>query len=151
MATGTLGAAPTTMGTAGITQSSRRVADDKYEALVRVVSSAGDFAPEVAEEYIVAVIATLEAHLSFADVWDLEAELPARLRETLLCEPILDLPGMDDKELFARVRARLHVTQEEAERITRVVLRALRASIPPAEAERIDADLAPSLRPIWKA
>ena len=53
-------------------------------------------------------------------------------------------------ELFARVRARLHVTREETEIITRAVLRALRARISPAEAAIIDADLSPGLRTLWK-
>lgn len=129
----------------------RVVNDDRYGALVRAVVARGDFLPELAEKYIVAVIATLEEHLSFADVSDLEAELPSALRETLHREPLLDLPTMDDRELFHRVRTRLRVTQEEAEFITRIVLQALRASIPPEEAARIDADLAPSLQPLWRA
>lgn len=124
--------------------------DMAYQALVRAVADDGHFPPEVAEKYIVAVIATLEARLSFAEVTGLEAELPTILRDILHREPILDLPGMDEKELFARVRTRLHVTREEAEVITRVVLHALRASISAGEAEAIDADLSPALKTLWR-
>jgi uncharacterized protein (DUF2267 family) len=121
-----------------------------YDALVRAVANDGGFAPETAATYIVAVIATLEARLSFTDVAGLEAELPTTLREVLHREPIFDVPGMDEKELFARVRTRLRVPREEAERITRVVLRALRASISAHEAEVIEADLTPGLKTLWR-
>ena len=127
-------------------------ADDRtgYEALVRAVARESGYPPGTAATYIVAVIATLEARLSFTDVAGLEAELPGTLREILHREPIYDVPGMDEKELFARVRARLRVSREEAEVITRVVLRALRASISVAEAETLEADLTPALRTLWR-
>lgn len=121
-----------------------------YEAFVRAVANEGGVPPETAERYIVAVIATLEARLSFTDVASLEAELPAILRNILHREPILDLPAMDEKELLARVRVRLKVTREEAVVITRAVLRALRANISPAEVAIIDADLSPSLKTLWR-
>ena len=121
-----------------------------YEAFVHAVADAGGFAAEEAEEYIVAVIATLEARLSFAEVADLEAELPLVLRDILHGEPILDLPDMDDKELCARVRARLKTTNEEAEVIARVVLRELRSRISAAEAASVEAELSPGLRAMWR-
>lgn len=128
-----------------------RASDDMdYEALRRAVADDGAFPLEAAETYIVAVIATLEARLSFTEVSGLEAELPTVLRDILHREPILDLPGMDEKELFARVRGRLRVTTEEAEVITRVVLRALRASLSATEADAIDADLSPTLKTLWR-
>jgi uncharacterized protein (DUF2267 family) len=121
-----------------------------YEAFVHSVAEAGGFAPEKAEEYIVAVIATLEARLSFTEVSELEAELPMVLRDILHGEPILDLPGMDESELFARVRGRLHVSLEEARRITRIVLRELRSRISPAEAASVEAQLSPGLKALWR-
>ncbi len=129
----------------------RASSDKDYESFVRAVADEGGFPREDAESYIVAVIATLEARLSFTDVSGLEAELPAPLRETLHFEPILDLPGMDDKELIARVRGRLHVTRDEAEILTRVVLRALRARISAAEAAVIETDLSPALKTLWRS
>jgi uncharacterized protein (DUF2267 family) len=121
-----------------------------YEAFVHSVAEAGGFSAEQAEQYIVAVIATLEARLSFTEVSELEAELPLVLRDILHGEPILDLPGMDENELFARVRARLGVSIEQARIICRIVLHELRARISPAEAASVEAQLSPGLKALWR-
>ena len=128
-----------------------RASAGPYQAFVRAVADEGGFPLEVAGEYIVAVVATLEARLSFTEVADLEAELPSGLREILHDEPILDLPGMDERELFARVRTRLGVSQHDAEVISRIVLRALRSSISPVEAGHVEAELSPGLRDLWRS
>jgi uncharacterized protein (DUF2267 family) len=122
----------------------------RYEAFVHAVAEEGGFSAEAAEKYIVAVIATLEARLSFTEVAALEAELPRVLQDILDSEPILDLPAMDDKELFARVRARLGVSLEDAQLISRIVLRELRSRLSPGEAASVEAELSAGLRAVWR-
>lgn len=122
-----------------------------YAVFLRSVAEEGGFDPDLAEDYLVAVISTLEARLSFKEVSGLEAELPYMLREILHNEPILDLPAMDERELFARVRDRLGVTREEAENITRSVLRALRSHLSGDEIESVEAQLSPGLRALWRS
>jgi uncharacterized protein (DUF2267 family) len=122
-----------------------------YATLVRAVAVEGRISLETAERYIVAVIATLEARLSFTDVADLEAEFPQILREILQSEPILDLPEMDAQELLARIHARLGVSQDDAAVIARIVFAALRGGISAMEAARVEAQLPPGIRALWRA
>lgn len=122
-----------------------------YDAFVGAVASEAGITRDDAERFTVAVIATLEARLSFTEVAHLEAELPGVLRDRLHREPILDLPAMDANELFARVRARLRVPREQAETLVRVVLHVLRTHVSPVEAQNIEAELSPQLGALWRA
>lgn len=97
-----------------------------------------------AEKLAVAVVATLEEHLPLDEVQELEAELPARVRELVAqLDRVLDLPGMDESGFYARVAQRSRMTHEDAEKTVRAVMKALRAHLSPREARRI-ATLAPA-------
>jgi uncharacterized protein (DUF2267 family) len=113
------------------------------------VAEAGGFLPDQAEEYAVAVIATLEERLPLDEVFALEAHLPSRLDALLAEEPILDLPDMDREQFSLRVAMRLGVSRVEAESITEAVFSVLRTRLSPAEVERVEVELPAGLRPLW--
>ena len=90
-----------------------------------------------AERLAVAVITTLEERIPVEDVPDLEAELPDRVRELMAqVDRILDLPWMDDEAFRTRVAHRLRMTQDDADRMIGVVLRALTTHLSPREVRR---------------
>lgn len=120
-----------------------------YHRFVKEIADAGGYAMEDADEYSVAVIATLEEILPLVAVRHLEAQLPSTLDEKLAYEPLLDLPGMDKAEFCARVATRLGVTLPEAERIARVVLGVVRSMISVGEAEHVEWLLSPDVRRLW--
>ena len=121
-----------------------------HSRFVRDVAEFGGYLPEQAEEYAVAVIATLEEKLPLSKVFALEAHLPTRLDAVLALEPILDLPRMD-RALFARrVGMRLAVSHVEAESITESVFSVLRTRLSAREARRVEVELPLELRPLWK-
>lgn len=119
--------------------------------IVSAVAAQSNLPPELAEEYIVAVIATLEARLSFTDVYELEAELPEPLRMMLHREPIVDVPDLDEDDLFDRVSERLAIGRHEAEVISRIVLRVLRSSLSALEVAHLEAQLSRGLRVLWRS
>lgn len=91
-----------------------------------------------AERLAVAVIATIEERIPLAEVPDLEAELPDRVRELMAqVDRILDLPGMNDDAFRTRVAHRLHMTHDDAEHVIDVVLRALGECLSPREVRRV--------------
>jgi uncharacterized protein (DUF2267 family) len=120
-----------------------------YHRFVREIADAGGYAAEDADEYAVAVIATLEEKLPIVAVHHLEAQLPSTLDEKLAYEPLLDLPGMDKAEFCERVATRLAVTLPEAERIARVVLGIVRALVSEGEAHHVEWLLSPDIRKLW--
>jgi uncharacterized protein (DUF2267 family) len=120
-----------------------------YHRFVRAIADAGGYATEDADEYAVAVIATLEEKLPLVAVHHLEAQLPRTLDEKLAYEPLLDLPGMDKAEFCARVATRLAITLPEAERVARVVLGVVRSLISEGEAQHVEWLLSPDVRKLW--
>jgi uncharacterized protein (DUF2267 family) len=120
-----------------------------YARFVDAVSNAGPYAHRDAEDYTVAVIATLEELLPFSDIANLEAQLPSILGSVLNNIPILDLPTMKRHLFCSRVATRAGVTRVDAEAITSVVFTVLRSRISAGEARRIEELLSPDLRAIW--
>jgi uncharacterized protein (DUF2267 family) len=120
-----------------------------YLRLVREVAASTGASAEEAEQYLVAVIATLEEKLPLTEAIDLEAQLPSLLDEMLEREPIDDLPGMD-KELFCeRVALRLGITAQEAEWIAQRVLPVVSTHVSAGEARHVEAQLPLDLRRMW--
>src|SRR4051794_1976614 len=96
-------------------------ANTTYKSFVGDVAGRGNFSLAAAEDYAIAVVATLEERLTLPEVLALEAQLPSLLKELLDEEPILDIPRMHKEEFCERVASRLDIGTEQVEPIVRAV------------------------------
>jgi uncharacterized protein (DUF2267 family) len=126
-------------------------AGSTYKSFLLDVAERGGFSLDEAEEYAIAVVATLEERLTLPEVLDLEAQLPSLMRELLDDEPILDIPRMHKDQFCERVATRLDMTEKAAEPIVRVVFAVLRAHISAGEARHVEAQLPDDLKEMWTA
>ncbi len=106
-----------------------------------------------------AVLLTLKSQLSPTEIHDIYETLPQDM-DTLwtggwlqrLIVRLESLHKMNIEEFIEQIReaADIH-TYQEAERLTRIVLKALKETIPPAEVEHIQKDLPVELKNLWDA
>lgn len=129
-------------------------ASSTYKSFVREVAIRGGFTLDEAEDYAIAVVATLEERLTLPEVLDLEAQLPSLMKELLDDEPILDIPHMHKDQFCARVATRLDMEEEDADTIllvVRAVFSVLRARISAGEARHVAAELPEDLKELWRS
>jgi uncharacterized protein (DUF2267 family) len=117
--------------------------DDESSSFVEAIAAELSCEPDEAERLAVAVIATLEESLTHDDAEELDAELPARVRDLVARDPrLLDAPGMDMAMFVRRVAHRTGMTEDDAARTLAAVISVLREHVSPREARRIATRLA---------
>lgn len=125
---------------------------ESYGRFIHHLCQAGKLERELAEGAAVAVMSALERRLPADEAKDLEAQLPRKLVEFL--PPPDKRPARPHKfgrEAFLRTVADdLGRSPEEAERLTRLVFRAIRELISEGEARDVEGNLPPDLQALWR-
>lgn len=125
-----------------------------YKHFLEYLRDVGKFpSDEEAEVAAVSVLCTLEQRILGEEAQDMEAQLPARLRELLSrCDrhasgPPPDKFGRD--EMLQRVSEDCGVQPEHAEPLVRAVFSALQAQISEGELQQVAEQLPEDLRDLW--
>lgn len=126
----------------------------RREVLARIEDQAalppGVSAVDALEE----VMCVLAERLSGGEVRDLILTLPSSMR-ALVSECMLgreERPAVFDKQAFLdRLAAHFGVSNEQAEHVARVVVRAVRRVLPPKEVHDAESQLPPDLAELWAA
>jgi uncharacterized protein (DUF2267 family) len=123
-----------------------------YGRFLHTVEELGALSPVVAERATVAVLGALE-HRLFGDFpRKLESQLPATLRDLLAESPLLsELPPerIGREQLIDLVAIQMGATPEDAERLTRIVLAAVRMHISPGEVIQVSKHLPQGIAHLW--
>ncbi|MHB8840418.1 MAG: DUF2267 domain-containing protein [Candidatus Aquicultor sp.] len=106
-----------------------------------------------------AVLLTLRSQLSLAEVHDVHETLPQDMGTLWtggwlqrLVVRLESLHKMNIEEFIEQIREAADIrTYQEAERLTRIVLKVLKETIPPTEVEHIQKDLPVELKNLWDA
>lgn len=125
---------------------------ESYASFIKHLCALGPLERPLAESAAVAVMAALERRLPADEAKDLEAQLPRKLVEFL---PPPDKrppqPRKFGREAFLQTVADdLDTSIEEAERLTRLVFRAIREQISEGEARDVESNLPLDLQALWR-
>lgn len=124
-----------------------------YRAFIRELCEKGAFDEAFAERAVVSVLCTLEQRLMGTEASDMEAQLPARLREMLRENKAPgDTPRKFGRDEFLHLVARdLELAgEQDAESVTRVVLGLVRQRLSEGEAADVEGQLPADLRSLWR-
>lgn len=125
-----------------------------YRAFIRELCEKGAFDEAFAERAVVSVLCTLEQRLMSTEASDMEAQLPARLREMLReCRVTTGgKPRRFGRDEFLRIVARdLGLADEQdAESVSRVVFGLVRQHLSEGEASDVEGQLPADLRSLWR-
>jgi len=129
------------------------------EEFIDNIKEQTNLSDEDAERVARGVLHTLRSQLSQHEIEDIQETLPEDidglweggwLAKIMMALQSLRYMNMDD--FMEQVREAVDVrTREEAEHIARVVLHALKASIPPEEVRHVSEDLPEALKDFWRA
>jgi uncharacterized protein (DUF2267 family) len=123
-----------------------------YAAFIKHLCALGSLDRELAEGAAVVVLGALERRLPADEAKDLEAQLPRKLVD-FLPPPHLRSPRphrFGREEFIQTVADDLGKPPEEAERLIRLVFRAIRDQITPGEARDVESNLPLDLQVLWK-
>lgn len=124
-----------------------------YKIFLKHLCALGALEEELAERAALSVLCALEQRLLGDEAAHLNAQLPARLRELLVrCERHHgQKPLKFGREAFiSMVCADLELPPEEAERLIRTVLAAVRHQVSEGELEDVLGQLPQDLRELWQ-
>lgn len=124
-----------------------------YRAFIRELCEKGAFDEAFAERAVVSVLCTLEQRLMSTEASDMEAQLPARLREVLReCRVTGSKPRKFGRDEFLRIVAQdLELAgEQDAESVTRVVFELVRQHLSEGEASDVEGQLPADLRSLWR-
>jgi uncharacterized protein (DUF2267 family) len=125
---------------------------ETYASFLKHLCALEPIPRDLAECAAVAVLTALERRLPAYEARDLEAQLPRKLVEFL--PPPDKRPARPHKfgreEFLQTVADDLGKSPEEAERLTRLVFRALRDQISEGEARDVESNLPLDLQALWR-
>ncbi len=125
---------------------------ESYARFIKRLCGIGPIERDLAECAAVAVMMALERRLPADEARDLEAQLPSKLVE-FLPPPDKRSPRphkFGREEFIQTVADDLLKSPEEAERLTRLVFRAIREQISEGEARDVEGNLPPDLQALWR-
>jgi uncharacterized protein (DUF2267 family) len=124
-----------------------------FEAFLTYLRRVGSMSEELAEHSAVAVLCALERRILPEEARDLEAQLPAKLRDLLArCDKHAGMPkrALDREAFVGMVADELGRSPQEAEHLARAVFQAVRAQVSEGEAAQVEAQLPTDLRDLWR-
>lgn len=124
-----------------------------FAAFLTYLRRVGSISEELAEQSAVAVLCALERRILPQEARDLEAQLPAKLRELIArCDTHSGLRprALDRTEFVGMVADELGVPQQKAEHLVLAVFHALRAQVSEGEARHVESQLPADLRALWE-
>jgi len=133
--------------------------DMTREEFIENIKKQAGLSEEDAERVTRGVLHTLRSQLSQQEIEDIQETLPEDIDDlweggwlAKIMMALQSLRYMNMNDFIEQVREAVDVpTREEAERIARVVLRSLKATIPAEEVQHISEDLPDELKDFWKA
>jgi uncharacterized protein (DUF2267 family) len=122
-----------------------------FRAFLRDVIERTQLSDWQAEAAVIATLCALEQRLRKDEALDLEAQLPAKLRDLITECPKHENPPreIDRIELLQMVARNLQMEDWEVEPIVRDVFAVTRAHISAGESEDVAGQLPPGLRDLW--
>ncbi|HVP60536.1 MAG TPA: DUF2267 domain-containing protein [Myxococcaceae bacterium] len=123
-----------------------------FAAFMTYLRRVGAISEELAEQSAVAVLCALERRIQPAEARDLEAQLPAKLRDLVArCDRHAGLRprAIDRTEFVGMVADELAVPPHRAEHLILAVFHALRAQVSEGEARQVEAQLPADLKVLW--
>ena len=123
-----------------------------FAAFLTYLRRVGSISEELAERAAVAVLCALERRINPGEAKDLQAQLPAKLRELVVrCDTHSGVRPhtLDRPEFIAMVAEDLAVAPDRAEKLILSVFHALRAQVSEGEARQVEGQLPPDLRALW--
>jgi uncharacterized protein (DUF2267 family) len=125
---------------------------ETYARFIKHLRELGPMERDLAECAAVAVLSALERRLPADEAKDLEAQLPRKLVE-FLPPPDKRAPRphkFGREEFLQTVAEDLNTSPQEAERLTRLVFRAIRDQISEGEARDVEGNLPLDLQALWR-
>jgi uncharacterized protein (DUF2267 family) len=141
------------MDTTRRTERSEQRRNQTFAAFMTYLRRVGSLSEEQAEKGAVAVLCALERRIHPGEAKDLEAQLPAKLRELVTrCDRHAGVRphAIDRPEFVAMVADEVGVPPDRAEHIVLSVFHALRAQVSEGEARQVEGQLPPDLRALWE-
>lgn len=135
------------------TERSEQRRNQTFAAFMTYLRRVGSISEELAEKAAVAVLCSLERRIHPDEAKDLEAQLPAKLRDLVRrCDTHAGIRPhkIDRPEFVAMVAEELGVPADRAERLILAVFHALRAQVSEGEARQVEGQLPPDLRSLWE-
>ena len=135
------------------TERSEQRRNQTFASFMTYLRRVGSISEELAEKAAVAVLCSLERRIHPDEAKDLEAQLPAKLRDLVRrCDTHAGIRPhkIDRPEFVAMVAEELGVPADRAERLILAVFHALRAQVSEGEARQVEGQLPPDLRSLWE-
>ncbi|HUM09357.1 MAG TPA: DUF2267 domain-containing protein [Myxococcaceae bacterium] len=123
-----------------------------FAAFMTYLRRVGSISEELAEQSAVAVLCALERRILPEEAKDLEAQLPAKLRDLITrCDRHAGVHrrALDRTEFVGMVADELGVPLPTAEHLTLAVFHALRAQVSEGEARQVESQLPADLKELW--
>lgn len=123
-----------------------------FAAFMTYLRRVGSISEELAEHSAVAVLCALERRIQPEEGKDLEAQLPANLRDLMArCDKHAGIRprALDRAEFVAMVAEELGVPPAKAEHLILAVFHALRAQVSEGEASQVESQLPADLKELW--
>jgi len=123
-----------------------------FAAFMTYLRRVGSISEDLAERAAVAVLCALERRIHPGEAKDLQAQLPAKLRDLVVrCDTHSGVRPhtIDEREFVAMVADDLTLPPARAEQLILSVFHALRAQVSEGEARQVEGQLPPDLRALW--
>jgi len=124
-----------------------------FAAFMTYLRRVGSISEERAEQSAVAVLCALERRILPGEAKDLEAQLPAKLRDLITrCDRHAGVKkhAIDRAEFVGMVADELGVPPPAAEHLILSVFHALRAQVSEGEARQVESQLPADLEALWE-